>query len=552
MKNGDHVAGTALLAMAATVALAAPAAAQISDPRPTPPKTPLEQRGDGYVPSPRAVHPRSPGMVAQQGGFVSVQVNVDANGDNIVGDAANEPSICVDPGNSLRAAIGWRQFDTTSSNFRQAGWGYTRDGGRSWTFPGVIEPGVFRSDPVLDTDGDGNFFYNSLTVDGGDFLCHVFRSEDGGRTWDGGVFAQGGDKQWMAIDRTNGVGRGNIYANWTRFYSICEGQFTRSVDAGSTFFDCLEVTGMPFWGTMTVGPDGSLYVVGAGFVVVKSTTLQDAGLPPAFDFDAAVNLGGDVVFSEGPNPAGLLGQAWIGVDHSDGPLAGNVYILASIDPPGDDPLDVHFARSEDGGLTWSDPVRVNDVRDGWQWFGTMAVAPNGRIDVIWNDTRNDPGGFDSEPHYASSSDGGVTWTANVAVGPAFDPHLGWPEQNKLGDYYDIVSDKVGADVAYAATYNGEQDVYYLRIGQHDCNDNGVGDTADIAAGTSRDDNGNGIPDECECPADIDDSLDVGFDDLTLLLAAWGPCGVCPEDIDGNGEVDFQDLLLLLAAWGPCP
>ena len=33
-------------------------------------------------------------------------------------------------------------------------------------------------------------------------------------------------------------------------------------------------------------------------------------------------------------------------------------------------------------------------------------------------------------------------------------------QSKLGDYYDMKSDNGGADVAYAATFNGEQDVYY--------------------------------------------------------------------------------------------
>jgi len=57
---------------------------------------------------------------------------------------------------------------------------------------------------------------------------------------------------------------------------------------------------------------------------------------------------------------------------------------------------------------------------------------------------------------------------------------------------------------------------------------------------------------CSCPADLDDSDDVGFSDLLILLAAWGPpCPGCPADLDGSGEVLFGDLLILLAAWGPC-
>ena len=68
----------------------------------------------------------SPRMISPHGVFISYQVNVDANGNNIVGDAANECSISVDPTNTSKMAIGWRQFDSVLSNFRQGGWGYTR------------------------------------------------------------------------------------------------------------------------------------------------------------------------------------------------------------------------------------------------------------------------------------------------------------------------------------------------------------------------------------------------------------------------------------------
>ena len=39
----------------------------------------------------------SPRMISPYGVFISYQVNVDAQGNNILGDAANEPSITVDP-----------------------------------------------------------------------------------------------------------------------------------------------------------------------------------------------------------------------------------------------------------------------------------------------------------------------------------------------------------------------------------------------------------------------------------------------------------------------
>src|SRR6188472_2730895 len=105
---------------------------------------------------------KSPRMISQFGLFTSYQANVDAQGNNIVGDAANEPSIAVDPTNSNKMTIGWRQFNSVTSNFRQGGWGYTTDGGVHWTFPGVLENNVFRSDPVLNSNELGNFFYLSL------------------------------------------------------------------------------------------------------------------------------------------------------------------------------------------------------------------------------------------------------------------------------------------------------------------------------------------------------------------------------------------------------
>ncbi len=473
--------------------------------------------------------PRHPAPLWTLGPYQSVQVNVDQNGNNVIGDAANEPSIAVDPRFPYRMAIGWRQFDTISSNFRQAGRGYSTDSGRSWTFPGVIEPGVFRSDPVLEADADGNFYYYSLTSNGGNYWCHLFKSLDGGVTWQPGVYAYGGDKAWTAIDRTGGIGRGNFYAAWDPYTWVgcCDTRvFNRSTDGGLSVEFPVAVVERPYWGVTEVGPDGTVYVVGVSWdnepdiIVVRSTTAQNSGVAPSFDPAVTVNLGGvvQVGVSNSPNPVGLLGQVWIASDHSTGPTGGNLYVLASVDPPGADPLDVHFIRSLDGGTTWSPAVRVNDDAPGtnaWQWFGTMAVAPNGRIDVIWNDTRSVPGGYDSRLYYSFSQDAGVTWSPNVPVSPTFNPHLGWPNQSKLGDYYDMVSDAIGAHVAYAATFNGEQDVYYLRIGDYDCNSNGIGDMTDVAGGFSLDINANGVPDECESI----DAPAVSFIGAAMMTAA---------------------------------
>ena len=71
-------------------------------------------------------------------------------------------AISVDPTDGNKMTIAWRQFNNVTSNFRQGGWGYTTDGGIHWTFPGVLENNVFRSDPVTKSDEIGQFFYLSL------------------------------------------------------------------------------------------------------------------------------------------------------------------------------------------------------------------------------------------------------------------------------------------------------------------------------------------------------------------------------------------------------
>ena len=69
----------------------------------------------------------------------------------------------------------------------------------------------------------------------------------------------------------------------------------------------------------------------------------------------------------------------------------------------------------------------------------------------------------SQLFYSYSIDGGNTWSPNVAVSNPFNPFIGYPNQSKIGDYITVVSDDAGANVAYAATFNGEEDIYYVRI-----------------------------------------------------------------------------------------
>jgi hypothetical protein len=417
-------------------------------------------------------------MVSQYDTFTSYQVNVDANGQNILGDAANESSIAVDPTNLSKMTIGWRQFNSVMSNFRQGGWGYTTNGGTTWTFPGVLENNVFRSDPVLNSNETGNFFYLSLLQS---FCDNIWRSLNGGQSWtrlqsDGA--AGGGDKEWFTIDKTNGIGHGFQYQAWSTAAACSGGQFSRSTDGGVTWISPINIPNSPVWGTLDVDTNGNLFIGGGNFgnqfYCIRSSNAQNGNVTPTFDQVTAVNLGGSIEYGAAINPGGLAGQIFLAVDRSGGSTNNNIYMLASVLPTGaNNGTDVMFVRSTNGGQSFSAPHRINDDpinHNKWHWFGTLSVAPNGRIDSVWLDTRNAANNTDSQLFYSYSTDGGNTWSANVAVSNPFNPFEGYPNQNKIGDYITIVSDATGGNVAYAATFNfnpntnqHEEDVYYVRV-----------------------------------------------------------------------------------------
>ena len=412
----------------------------------------------------------SPSLVSQFGPYTSYQVNVDANGNNRVGDAANEPSICVDPNNPSRMSIGWRQFDSVSSNFRQAGFAYTTNGGTRWIAPGVLQNNVFRSDPVLNADTAGRFFYLSLLQN---FFDDLWRSLTGGQSWTAVGPADGGDKQWFTIDNTNSSGHGFQYQCWSTDGNNFGGrQFTRSTNDGLTWMNPINIPNTPRWGTLDVDSNGNLFIGGVNLDTgqiwcLRSTNAKIGAVVPTFDQSTAVNLGGNIVFAEPINPEGLVGQIFLAVDRSGTSTNNNVYMLASVQPTGfTTGSDIMFARSTDGGRTFSAPRRINDDpvnHAKWHWFGTLSVAPNGRIDAVWYDTRNSPNNVTSQLFYSYSTDGGNNWSPNVAVSNLFNPFIGYPNQSKIGDYITVVSDDASANVAYAATFNGEEDIYYVRI-----------------------------------------------------------------------------------------
>lgn len=98
----------------------------------------------------------------------------------------------------------------------------------------------------------------------------------------------------------------------------------------------------------------------------------------------------------------------------------------------------------------------------------------------------------------------------------------------------------------------------------DCNSNGIDDLADIANGTSRDANGNGVPDVCENRFLRGDANEDGVADISDAIVTLGflflgePSKLDCEksaDADDSGVLDISDpvyLLIHLFVGGPPP
>jgi hypothetical protein len=88
--------------------------------------------------------------------------------------------------------------------------------------------------------------------------------------------------------------------------------------------------------------------------------------------------------------------------------------------------------------------------------------------------------------------------------------------------------------------------------QFDCDDDGLADTLAIIGGEG-DQDGDGLPNACDCLGDLDGDRMVNTADLALLLLDFGADRwPNPSDLDENGIVNTEDLSLLLLAFDGCP
>src|SRR5436305_5693839 len=188
------------------------------------------------------------------------------------------------------------------------------------------------------------------------------------------------------------------------------------------------------YGDVAIGPSGQVMQVcaltesgqGGGklFVNVDPDGLGPAGFGRRV-FVADTHVGGFDFIPAQPDRSidAEPGLAW---DRTGGPHNGRVYLVYTKEQKNEsDNTDVNVRYSDDGGASWSAPVRVNDDSTvNSQFLPKIALDPTtGRIAVVWYDSRNDlgtggPGDTDGLPN-----DDAQLWGAFSSDGGSFSPNV---------------------------------------------------------------------------------------------------------------------------------
>ncbi len=174
--------------------------------------------------------------------------------------------------------------------------------------------------------------------------------------------------------------------------------------------------------------------------------------------DAGRRFGPASVVAEGlVPPRRLIVNLAPGPSVARDPSTGTLY--ATWDAGRGDGRDVFLARSDDGGVVWSPAIPI-EPRPRGQFLPAVAVAPDGRVDVVFYDRSADPGDVLTEVVMASSWDGGTTFVAETISDAVFDSRIGFGSAQGLpllGSQLAVLAREDHAHAFWADTRQGSVD-----------------------------------------------------------------------------------------------
>jgi hypothetical protein len=371
-----------------------------------------------------------------------------------------EPSIAISPANSDIIVAG-----SVLDNVHRS-----TDGGWTWTTETLTSRYGVYGDPCVVGSPTGDFYYLHLSNPDGQAWSSealldrivVQRGKGKGKRWSKGAGMgfngeKDQDKEWAAVS----VDGKSLVSCWTQFDKYDSRQATDSstilcstsnrrakkwsepVRINQIAGDCRDSDLTVEGAVPDIALDGTIYVAWAHADTIWMDRSLDGGKTWLDkDLRVAQIQGGWDTDVRGFNRSN--GMPVTKVDRSDGPNSGRIYVNWTDNRNGLDDQDVWLVYSDDLGLSWTDPMRVNDDPPGAQQFFTWMDVDDvtGFVHIVYYDRRKSAAKYpnpivrpswDTEVYVASSSDGGATWRNLLVSEKSFHPQ----EKMFFGDYNNI-------------------------------------------------------------------------------------------------------------------
>ncbi|HVM36604.1 MAG TPA: cell wall-binding repeat-containing protein [Actinomycetota bacterium] len=379
--------------------------------------------------------------------------------------ARDVPALAVDPNNPRHIVEVDQEYRYENCSYR-----VTFDGGKTWRGGNLKGPEDFPQPWCVPLDSGGYPHMNGTVAFGSGQNVYatfsamraprqdsviVAKSTDGGRTFERGVVAMSANPvsaytrpELTVVPAAEG-GEDIIHIVAWELIVVAEGGC-----CGGNILSATSTDGGETWSSPTlVNLPGEVPREQSQPVVAPDGTVHVAYHQRANILKHAVSddQGGSWVSEPIAVQNGLF-QPKMAVD----PTEGTLYISYQANLQGSN--DAYLRRSDDGGATWSEPVRINDdppTNGVHQGVPQVAVGPGGRVDVTWYDRRHFYPGATSTGHFgtqvilediyfAYSTDKGETFSPNIRVTDrTINRAIGL--RNEIGLYWGVPAVSLGRD-----------------------------------------------------------------------------------------------------------
>lgn len=361
--------------------------------------------------------------------------------------AQSETSVAVDPTDPNHLLAGDNDLTDTSKFYESF------DAGKTWVSAGLNVSPNFCYDTWIDFNAQGDAFVAYECSD-----QRIAARQAGTTTWVKTTLTNAGgfpDRDMVVVDTGAAspfkdsvyIGYDDNGANNTAYLMYSRTGFGGWVRSAKINDGSALTIGV----NAAVAPDGTVYATWLDFNGKKIRTDRSTDGGATWSTDSVVtnmrlNTASFFIFIPPQNSRGIVPMPMTTVAPAGAGHAGRLYVAYTDKSTTGADTDTFVRFSDNGGATWSPETKVNDDTVGaYQFHPQIAVAPNGTVAVSFYDTRTDPNDHRTNRMVAYSTDGGVTWSANVKVSTGeSDETLAFQDPNQYGDYQNMDASSTGA------------------------------------------------------------------------------------------------------------